>query len=131
VKTTRSLERILLVEDDPDIQLVASLALSRLGGFEVGVASSADEALRTAVAFAPDLILLDVMMPGMDGPAALKALRGVEELSGTPIIFMTAKVQPQELAGYRRLGSLGVIAKPFDPETLSHRIRELWEGRVG
>jgi CheY-like chemotaxis protein len=129
VKAPASLKRILLVEDDPDIQLVASLALSSLGGFEVGVCGSADEALRTAVAFAPDLILLDVMMPGMDGPAALKALRGVAELAGTPIIFMTAKVQPQELAGYRRLGSLGVIAKPFDPGTLSHTVRELWEQR--
>jgi CheY-like chemotaxis protein len=127
--TERALERILLVEDDPDIQVVASLALSSIGGFTVEVCGSAVEALRTAPGFAPDLILLDVMMPGMDGPTALRALRELPETASTPVIFMTAKIQTQEVAQYLNLGSLGVIAKPFDPTTLADRIRELWKER--
>jgi two-component system OmpR family response regulator len=122
----RALERILLVEDDPDIRVVAALSLSRIGGFEVQVAGSAPEALRDAPGFAPDLILLDVMMPGMDGPSTLAALRGLPATARTPVIFMTAKIQPHEMAQYHKLGSAGVIAKPFDPATLAHRVRELW-----
>ena len=124
--TSRPLTRILLVEDDPDIQMVASLALSRIGGFEVRISGSALEALREAPGFDPDLILLDVMMPGMDGPAALAALRSLPATAGTPVIFMTAKIQPHEMAQYRKLGSAGVIAKPFDPAALAQRVRELW-----
>ncbi len=125
--TARSLQRILLVEDDPDIQTVASLALSGIGGFTVAVCGSAGEALRTAPGFGPDLILLDVMMPGMDGPTTLRALRAAPETAVTPVVFMTAKIQAQEVAHYRELGSLGVIAKPFEPETLADRVRELWK----
>jgi two-component system, OmpR family, response regulator len=131
VTTERPLERILLVEDDPDIQLVASLALSRIGGFSVEVSGSATEALRTARDFAPDLILLDVMMPGTDGPATLAALRAQPATAGTPVIFMTAKIQPHEMDQYRQLGSAGVIAKPFDPATLAQRVRELWKEHAG
>ena len=125
--TRRPLERILLVEDDPDIQVVASLALSKLGGFAVQVTGSATEALREAPGFAPDLILLDVMMPGMDGPATLAALRALPATATTPVVFMTAKIQPHEMAHYRALGSAGVIAKPFDPTTLAQKVRELWK----
>jgi two-component system, OmpR family, response regulator len=131
VATARPLERILLVEDDPDIQLVASLALSRIGGFSVEVSGSASEALRTVTAFAPDLILLDVMMPGMDGPSTLAALRALPATASTPVIFMTAKIQPHEVAQYRELGSAGVIAKPFDPATLAQRVRDLWKEHAG
>jgi two-component system, OmpR family, response regulator len=120
------LQRILLVEDDPDIRVVAALALSKIGGFEVQAAGSAPEALRDAPVFAPDLILLDVMMPGMDGPSTLAALRGLPAVARTPVIFMTAKIQPHEMAHYRKLGSAGVIAKPFDPMTLAQRVRDLW-----
>jgi CheY-like chemotaxis protein len=126
--TDRPLRRILLVEDDPDIQLVASLALSRIGGFTVQVCGSGTEALESAPAFAPDLILLDVMMPGTDGLSVLRGLRSHAETAATPVVFMTAKIQPQELAQYRSLGSLGVIAKPFDPATLADALREIWQG---
>ena len=102
--THRALNRILLVEDDPDIQVVVSLTLSRIGGFTVEVCSSAAEAFDVAPSFAPDLILLDVMMPEMDGPAALEALRRIPKTAATPVVFMTAKIQPQEIARYRALG---------------------------
>jgi CheY-like chemotaxis protein len=121
-----SLRRILFVEDDPDIQMVARMALEALGGFTVLACSSGAEALAKVEGFAPDLILLDVMMPGMDGPATLKALRRQPCCSELPVVFMTAKVQTQELAVYRELGAEEVIAKPFDPMALAERVRTIW-----
>lgn len=122
-----ALPRILYVEDEPDIQAVARMALEMVGGFEVKVCSSGEEALREAEHFAPDMILLDVMMPGMDGPSTLEALRRNPSLADTPVAFMTAKVQPAEVAHYKSLGARGVIAKPFDPMTLAGQVRELWQ----
>ena len=125
------LKRILYVEDEPDIQAVAKLALEALGGFEVKVCSSGKEALESVVAFSPDLILLDVMMPGMDGPTTLKAMRGLPELTQTPVVFMTAKVQPQEILEYKNLGAVDVIPKPFDPMTLADNVKQIWVGVNG
>jgi CheY-like chemotaxis protein len=124
--STRPLNRILLVEDEPDIQVVAKLALEAVGGYTVELCSSGNEALQRGPEFKPDLILLDVMMPGMDGPATLKALRGLPQLAATPVIFLTAKIQTHEVAYYKELGALEVIAKPFDPMTLSGTIAEIW-----
>jgi CheY-like chemotaxis protein len=121
------LQRILYVEDEPDIQAVARLALEMVGGFTVKICSSGDEALREAAGFAPDMILLDVMMPGMDGPSTLAALRRIDSLKATPVAFMTAKVQPHEVEQLIALGAVGVIAKPFDPMTLSDQVRALWQ----
>ncbi len=121
------LQRILYVEDEPDIQAVARLALELVGGFTVKVCSSGEEALREVEGFAPQMILLDVMMPVMDGPGTLKALRKQPAMAAVPVAFMTAKVQPQEVALYTGLGALGVIAKPFDPMTLADEVRRLWE----
>jgi len=120
------LRRILLVEDDLDIQMVAALALRDLSGFELEVCSSGFEALEKAEAFAPDLILLDVMMPELDGPSTLRKLRGKPPLAETPVIFVTAKVQPDEIAEYLRLGALEVILKPFDPLELGRQVKEVW-----
>ena len=125
------LQRILYVEDEPDIQAVARLALELVGGFTVKVCSSGEQALREVEAFAPQMILLDVMMPVMDGPGTLKALRERPALRSIPVAFMTAKVQPQEVAQYTELGALGVIAKPFDPMTLADAVRRLWEAPRG
>lgn len=122
-----ALQRILYVEDEPDIQAVARLALELVGGFTVKVCSSGEEALREADAFAPQMILLDVMMPVMDGPGTLKALRERPSLQSVPVAFMTAKVQPQEVAHYKALGALDVIAKPFDPMALASQVRGIWE----
>jgi len=125
----KPLSRILLVEDDPDVQVVASLALSEIGGLVVEVCGSALEALTAAPVFQPDLILMDVMMPGMDGIAALEALRKDPRVAETPVVFMTARAQSHEVARYRALGSLGVITKPFEPESLAETLRGLWESR--
>lgn len=120
------LRRIMLVEDDPDIRIVARLALVDLAGFELELCGSGREALDKAPAFAPDLILLDVMMPELDGPSTLRALRRDRALAATPVIFMTAKAQPEEVAEYRSLGALDVIVKPFDPMALGDQIRTIW-----
>lgn len=121
------LKKILYVEDEPDIRTIAAMALESLGGFELACCSSGQEALDKAPEFEPDLILLDVMMPGMNGPSTLQALRALPGLASTPVIFMTAKVQPQELAEYRALGALDVIHKPFDPMLLAEHVREIWK----
>lgn len=121
------LRRILLAEDDTDIQLVARLALADLAGFEIEITSSGRKALERAPSFAPDLVLLDVMMPELDGPSTLGELRRLEGFEDIPVIFMTAKAQPDEVAEYRRLGALDVIIKPFDPMTLGEEVRRIWE----
>ena len=122
-----SLQRILYVEDEPDIQAVAKLALEMVGGFEVKICSSGEEALEQAEGFSPQLLLLDVMMPGMDGPSTLLALRKLPSLAEVPAVFMTAKVQPAEVAHYKSLGALDVIAKPFDPMGLAGEVKQIWE----
>ena len=119
------LRRILFVEDDPDIQVVATLALESLGGFSVSACSSGAEALSRFAEVAPDLVLLDVMMPGMDGPATLEALRRLPA-GGVPVVFMTARVQAHEVARYREMGAADVIAKPFDPMTLAETVQAIW-----
>ena len=129
--TPPPLTRILLVDDEPDIQEVVRLALEALGGFTVEVAGSGNEALKKAEQWAPQLILLDVMMPGLDGPSTLGRLRANDATSGIPIVFMTAKVQPQEIARFKSLGAIDVITKPIDPMTLSEKIRTLWDHSYG
>lgn len=124
-----TLQRILYVEDDVDIRTVSKLALEAVGGFEVEVAASGDEALVRAREFVPDLLLLDVMMPGMDGPTTLRALRTLPELEAVPAIFMTARALPGEVAALKAEGAVGVITKPFDPMTLADQLRVLWESQ--
>lgn len=124
-----ALKRVLYVEDDPDIREVATMALELMGGLELCVCASGPAALADGPAFAPDLILLDVMMPGMDGPTTLARLRESSALAETPVVFMTAKVQPQEVAALRALGALDVIAKPFDPMLLASRLRNIFDAR--
>jgi CheY-like chemotaxis protein len=126
----RALERILYVEDEPDIRTVALTVLESLGNFTVTACSSGREAIEAAPTARADLILLDVMMPGMDGPTTLAALRALPQTADTPVIFMTAKVQPAEVRHLRSLGALDVIAKPFDPMTLCDEISRLWQAHV-
>jgi CheY-like chemotaxis protein len=123
---TPPLRRILFVEDDPDIQVVTTLALESVGGLRVLACGSGAEALSRFSDFGPDLVLLDVMMPGMDGPTMLAALRRLPNAAATPVVFMTARVQSHEIARYRQLGAADVIAKPFDPMTLANTVQSIW-----
>ncbi|MDR9436397.1 MAG: response regulator [Thiohalophilus sp.] len=121
------LRKILYVEDEADIQTIARLALQDVGGFELQICSNGNEALATAEHYTPDLLILDVMLPGMDGPTTLAELRKIPALAGTPALFMTAKVQPQELEQLRAQGAIEVITKPFDPMTLAETVRQIWQ----
>jgi len=121
------LNRILYVEDEKDIQAVAQIALEAVGGFTMQICSDGEEALKVAEKFAPDLLLLDVMMPNLDGPATLSELKKIASLANTPAIFMTAKVQSHEVEELINLGAVAVIAKPFDPMALSSQIKEIWD----
>ena len=121
------LTHILYVEDDPDIQFIARMALEKVGGFTLAICSSGTEALQKLKTYQPQLILLDAMMPDMDGPTTLLALRQLPQLQETPVLFMTAKVQEQEIKGFKALGAVDVITKPFDPMTLASKLNQIWE----
>ncbi len=121
------LNKVLYVEDEPDIQAIARLALESVGGFEVFICSSGIEALEKAPGINPDMILLDVMMPGLDGPETLKKMREIDVLKDTPVVFLTAKAMASEVDRFLEAGALQVIAKPFDPMTLSDQLREIWK----
>ena len=125
------LVRILYVEDDADIRMIGKFAMENVGGFAVTDCESGEDALRAAPGAMPQLLLLDVMMPGMDGPTTLARLRALPATAKTPVVFMTAKVQPQEVQRYRDLGAIDVISKPFDAMTLSDTIRDIWERHGG
>ena len=120
------LRKILCVDDEPLVQAVARAALEKRGGFTVLVCGSGAEAVQAAPVFAPDLMLLDVMMPDMDGPATLAALRLLPSTAGVPVAFMTTKAQARDLALGALAGVIGIIDKPFDPKTLAESVRSLW-----
>lgn len=120
------LKKILCIEDDADIRAIAQIALEDIGGFIVKFCASGSEGLAEAESFKPDLFLLDVMMPELDGPATLQKLRKLPNIKNVPTIFMTARVQRNEMAYYKKLGIAYVIAKPFDPMTLADIIRQHW-----
>jgi CheY-like chemotaxis protein len=119
------INKVLMVDDDQSIRRICQVSLSNVGRWQVILAESGYDGLELARKEKPDVILLDVMMPGMDGPTTLLKLREDEELKHIPVILMTAKVQPQEVEQYTRLGATGVISKPFDPLTLPSEIRKL------
>ncbi|MDQ0326523.1 CheY-like chemotaxis protein [Rhodopseudomonas julia] len=116
--------RVLYVDDEPDIREVAALSLELDDTFTVRTCSSGTEALAEAPKFEPHLILLDVMMPGMDGPETLRQLKADPRTADVPIVFVTAKTQTTEIARFMAIGAAGVIRKPFDPMTLAEQARD-------
>ena len=122
-----ALNRIMVVEDDPDIQLITRLGLEICGGYDVLVCGCGAEAVQAAAAYAPDLILLDMMMPGMDGMATMEALRKLPGLAATPTIFLTANTQDQLRQEMLQRGALGVILKPIEPQALVDQIGAIWQ----
>ena len=123
----KKLSRILYVEDEPDIREVARFALEYSGEYEVRICESGPEALSILPEFQPDIVLLDVMMPGMDGLTTMEEMRKRPETATVPVVFMTAKVQSAEVSRYLALGAASVIPKPFDPRTLGETVRKIWE----
>jgi len=121
-----ALNKILHVEDEDDIRQITKLVLESIGGFEVESCSSGQVALEKVQDYAPDLIILDVMMPEMDGPMTLEALRKLSTSAAIPVIFMTAKAQPHECERLMNLGAIDIITKPYDPQTLPEQLQTTW-----
>jgi DNA-binding response OmpR family regulator len=121
-------KRILYVDDEEDIAEVAAMALELDPKFEVRTCFSGAAAISEAANWLPDIILLDVMMPGMDGPTTFGRLRKQPETAETPVIFITARTQAQEVDALRQIGALDVFAKPFDPMRLAAMVRERLAG---
>ena len=120
----RPLRKILLVDDQRVMRSIAEFALGKVGGFTLHVCASGEEALEATAAFAPDLLLLDVDMPDLNGMQTLEQLRGRGVQA--PVVFFTVKVAAADMERFRGLGALGVIAKPFDPLKLAGQLKELW-----
>lgn len=123
----KELKKLLVVDDDPDILKITQFSLKNLKGLQTHFVSSGKEAIYEAKTFLPDLILLDVMMPVMDGIAVFKTLKTQQETKDIPVCFFTAKVTKEEIDSFFALGACDVILKPFDPITLSKKIQEIWE----
>ncbi|KTD41791.1 response regulator [Legionella parisiensis] len=123
---TTKLKKILYAEDEEDIRAIAQIALEDIGDYEVKYCSNGQDVLSAAQTFTPDLILLDVMMPFKDGPTTLQELRKLNSFSSIPAVFMTAKIQTQEIEEYKEMGVVDVIAKPFNPMELANELNKIW-----
>lgn len=123
------MKRVLVVDDEEHIREIAATSLEVVGGWDVRTAADGEDAVSAARRDPPDAILMDVMMPGMDGPATLAALRAEDRTRDIPVVFLTAKVQASEVERLSRLGAVGVLSKPFDPLVLHDEMANLlgWE----
>jgi len=122
----RPLSRVLYVEDDEDIQRIVRMSLERIGKMTVQVVGDPLAAIDAIVAFKPDLVLLDWMMPGMDGPTLYKKMRERQDTRDYPVVFITAKASSAEMDELRALGAAGAIAKPFSPKDLPGQLSSIW-----
>jgi two-component system, OmpR family, response regulator len=125
----RPLQSLMYVDDDGDIREIVELALGLDGSMRVKSSAGGEQALVEMRAQLPDLVVLDVMMPGMDGPTLLKRMRADPQLQHIPVIFMTAKANSHEAARFSGLSAIGVIAKPFDPMALGAQVKALWNSQ--
>ena len=115
---------VVIIDDEIDIRVVLRMALETVGGMEVVEFEAAADALAYLKRTRPSIILLDYMMPEMDGPATLRKIREMPECAGVPVVFLTARAQTHELAEYKTMGVAGTITKPFDPMQLADQIKE-------
>ncbi len=125
-----SLKKIMIVEDEPDIRKLIELSLVKVGKLEVIVCASGEQALAKVEQEKPDLILLDVMMPGMDGVMTIRELKKRDSSCNIPVIFLTAKAQREEIASLLKTGAIEVITKPFDPLTLAEQVKKIYQKQV-
>ena len=122
--------KVLIIDDEDDVRELARISLERVGGLRVVTASSGEEGLALAASEAPDAILLDAMMPGLDGPATIERLKADEATASIPVVFLTGSVQSSEHDRFMALGAAGTLIKPFDPMKLADRVRAClgWDG---
>jgi CheY-like chemotaxis protein len=114
--------RVLIIDDEDDIREVAALSLEAIAGWEIATASCGADGIEMAQSFQPDAILMDVMMPGMDGPTTFRAMQQIAEIAHIPVLLLTAKVQGVDQRRFADLGVAAVLFKPFDPLTLAQQI---------
>ena len=122
----RPLNRICYVEDDEDIQRIVRVTLERVGKMTVAVVSDPTQAIATFAEFQPDLVMLDWMMPVMDGPTLFRQMKLRPETSSLPVVFITAKASQRDLDELKALGAAGTISKPFSPKDLPDQLRAIW-----
>jgi CheY-like chemotaxis protein len=125
----RPLKKICYVEDDEDIQRIVRMSLERIGNMQVQIVGDPTAAIETILAFQPDLVLLDWMMPVIDGPTLFRLIRAREELRALPVVFITAKASQRELDELRKMGAAGVLSKPFSPRDLPEQLRAIWSAQ--
>jgi two-component system OmpR family response regulator len=125
---TTPLNRICYVEDDEDIQRIVRMSLERVGKMTVEVVGDPTQAIDTIKTFKPDLVMLDWMMPGMDGPTLFRKMRETPEVQNLPVVFITAKASSAEMDELRAMGAAGAISKPFSPKDLPDQLRKIWSG---
>lgn len=119
--------KVLIIDDEDDIRSVAALSLGILGGVEVVEADTGKDGISKAASEQPDVILLDMMMPGMDGPTTLLALRDHPDTNKIPVIFLTARAMTNEVERLKQMGAKGILTKPFDPTALASQVRAILE----
>jgi two-component system, OmpR family, response regulator len=122
----RKIQSVLYVDDDPDMRAVVEAALRPIAGLDVHIAGSGEQAIDLAYECRPDLVVMDVMMPGLDGPSTFKSMRERALLADIRVIFLTAKTLPAEAARLLQLGAIGVLGKPFDPLRLYDDLSVIW-----
>ncbi len=123
----RALNRICYVEDDEDIQRIVRMSLERVGKMTVEVVGDPTMAIDAISAFKPDLVMLDWMMPKLDGPALFRLMQQHAELKAIPVVFITAKASQRDLDELMAMGAVGTVSKPFSPKDLPDQLREIWK----
>jgi CheY-like chemotaxis protein len=123
---SRPLTRICYVEDDEDIQRIVRMSLEKVGKMTVAVVTDPTRAIETIAEFRPDLVMLDWMMPVMDGPTLFRQMKLRAETSGLPVVFITARASQRDLDELKTLGAAGTISKPFSPKDLPDQLRAIW-----
>ena len=122
----RALNRICYVEDDEDIQRIVRMSLERVGKMKVEIVTDPLRAIDVIKAFAPDLVMLDWMMPGMDGPTLFRKMKQLPETASLPVVFITAKATQRDMDELVALGAAATISKPFNPKDLPEQLRAIW-----
>ena len=122
-----NLKRVLYAEDEPDVQTVVELTVLSMSNYDIKICNNGKELVDCVEDYSPDLIMLDVMMPLMDGPTTFKALQENSFTKNIPVIFMTAMAQTHEVEKFKSYGAIGIITKPFDPVSLCSEIQKIWE----
>ena len=122
----RPLNRVCYVEDDEDIQRIVRMSLERIGKMTVEVVGDPTKAIDAMKIFKPDLVMLDWMMPAMDGPTLFRQMKTRPETSSLPVVFITAKAAQRDLDELTSLGAAGTISKPFSPKDLPDQLRSIW-----